>query len=105
MPYLRIWKSDTRKYGGPDPTEQLVGKVRDFVTSRGARLVVGLQLSDSELFQHLRAEKIPFVTFGAEAYSPHHGAHWTPEGHKLVAERLFKLLSENDITQADGLPR
>jgi hypothetical protein len=25
------------------------------------------------------------------------GAHWTPEGHKLVAERLFGLLSANAV--------
>ena len=46
------------------------------------------------------------MTFdGAEAYSERYGAHWTPEGHKLVAERLLELLSENNITQMDNLAR
>ena len=90
----------------PDPTERLVGKVRDLVAAHDARLIVGLQSSDGELIQYLRAEKIPFVNFdGAEAYSDRYGSHWTPEGHKLVAERLFKLLSEKNITQVDRLPR
>jgi hypothetical protein len=90
----------------PDPTEQLVGKFRDFVAAHGARLIMGLQSSDGELMQYLRAEKIPFVTFdGAEAYSDRYGSHWTPEGHKLVAERLFKLLSEKDIIQTDSPSR
>jgi len=98
MRYPKVWR--------PDPTERLVGKVRDFVTAHGARLIVGLQSSDSELLQYLCAEKIPFVNFdGAEAYSAHYGAHWTPEGHKLVAERLFKLVSESNITQIGSLPR
>jgi len=29
------------------------------------------------------------------------GAHWTPEGHKLVAERVLGLLSENNIVKAE----
>lgn len=96
--YPKVWRAD--------PTEQLVGKFRDFVAAHGARLIIGLQSSDSELLQYLRAEKIPFVTFdGAEAYPDRFGAHWTAEGHKLVAERLFKLLSENNITQMDSLSR
>ena len=41
----------------------------------------------------------------AEAYSDRYGAHWTPEGHRLVAERLLELLSENKTTQMDKLAR
>jgi hypothetical protein len=90
----------------PDPTERLVGKIREFVEAHGARLVVGLQRSDDKLIQHLQAERIPFVTFNdAEAYSDRFGAHWTPAGHKLVAERLLRLLSENNVIPADDLLR
>ena len=43
------------------------------------------------------------VTFdGAESYDSRYGAHWTPAGHKLVAERLFGLLSE---TKLDNVTR
>ena len=74
--------------------------MRDFVAARGAELIVGLQSSDGELIQYLRTRTIPFVTFdAAEAYSDRYGSHWTPEGHKLVAERLFNLLSENNVLQ------
>jgi len=63
-------------------------------------------LSDDKLIQHLRAERIPFVAFnGAEAYSDLYGAHWTPAGHRLVAERLLGLLSENNIVQLDNVSR
>src|SRR5437868_8083120 len=79
----------------PDPTEQLVSKMRAFIEAQGAKLIVGLQLSDAKLINHLRAERIPFVAFdGAEAYSSLYGGHWTPAGHRLVAERLLSLLSE-----------
>jgi hypothetical protein len=96
--YPQVWQ--------PDPTERLIGKVRDFVAAHGAKLILGLQSSDSQLLEFLRAEKIPFTTFdGAAAYPFDFGAHWTPEGHRLVAERLLKLLSENNIIQADSLSR
>jgi hypothetical protein len=87
----------------PDPTERLVGKIHDFVAARGARLLVGLQLDDDKLVPHLQAERIPFVTFdGAETYSGRSGAHWTPAGHRLVADRLLGLLAENNIVEATG---
>ena len=90
----------------PDPTEKIVSKMRELVEAHGARLVVGLQSSDEKLIRHLQAEQIPFVAFdGAEAYSNLFGAHWTPAGHRLVAERLLRLLSENHIAQVDNLSR
>lgn len=90
----------------PDPTERIISKVREFVEAHGARLIVGLQLSDDKLMQHLQAERIPFVTFdGAEAYANKFDAHWTPAGHRLVAERLLGLLTESKIIQADDVSR
>jgi hypothetical protein len=90
----------------PDPTEKIVSRMREFVEAHGARLVVGLQSSDDNLMRHLQAERIPFVTFdGAEAYGSRYGSHWTPAGHKLVADRLFGLLSEIDLAKAVNLSR
>jgi hypothetical protein len=90
----------------PDPTERIVSKMHAFVEARGARLIVGLQVSDDRLIQHLQAERIAFVTFdGAESHSDRYGAHWTPAGHRLVAERLLGLLSENNLVKADGVSR
>ena len=90
----------------PDPTEQLVDKVRDFVEARGARLVVGLQTRDEKLIEHLTGKNISFVAFdGAEAYPSDFGSHWTPAGHRAVAERLSKFLTENNIIQSSGASR
>jgi lysophospholipase L1-like esterase len=86
----------------PDPTERLVGKIREFVESNGSSFLVGLQSSDAGLIRYLEASRIPYVAFdGAAAYSAGSGAHWTPEGHQLVADRLLGLLSENHIARAD----
>jgi len=87
----------------PDPTERLVSKIRDFVEAHGAKFLVGLQYHDPELILHLQASRIPFVTFDGAAFYPgaSFGSHWTPDGHKLVAERVLGLLSENGIAQGE----
>jgi hypothetical protein len=90
----------------PDPTERIISKMREFVEAHGARLLVGLQYSDAKLIQHLQTERIPFVTFdGAESYSSRYGAHWTPAGHELVAERLLALLSDNHLAGVENVSR
>jgi hypothetical protein len=83
----------------PDPTERLVDKIRQFVEAGGGKFLVGLQTTDEALLRHLEAARIPFVSFDGAASFPGAsvGGHWTPEGHKLVAERLFGLLSENAV--------
>ena len=90
----------------PDPTEQLIDKIRDFLEARGARLVVGLQTRDEKLIRHLSGRGFPFVAFdGAEAYPSDYGSHWTPAGHQAVAERLSRFLSDNNIVQTNGASR
>jgi hypothetical protein len=53
-----------------------------------------MQATDEKLALYLAAEHIPQVSFdGAEAYTGRAGGHWTPNGQKLVADRLFALLA------------
>jgi lysophospholipase L1-like esterase len=80
-----------------DPTEQLIDMMRDFVEARGAKLLVGLQRSEPQLESFLQAKRIPFVAFdGAESYELD-GSHWTPAGHRLVADRLLSLFSATGV--------
>jgi lysophospholipase L1-like esterase len=89
----------------PDPTERLVNEIRDFVEANGAKFLVGIQYNDPELIRYLQANRIPFVGFDGAAFYPGaaSGAHWTPEGHKLVAERVLGLLSVNNIVREDAI--
>lgn len=77
----------------PDPTERLVDKIREFVETNGAKFLVGVETTDAGLIRHLKAEHIPFVTFdGAAAYrGAKAGGHWTPAGHRFVADRLYSF--------------
>ena len=65
----------------PDPTEQLIGSIKTFVDSNGAKFLVGLQKTDERLVRYLQDKQIPFAIFdGAAAYQGAGvGGHWTPE--------------------------
>jgi hypothetical protein len=85
-----------RRVSVPDPTEKLVGMMRDFVAANGATLVVGVQYREPQLEAYLTAQKIPFTTFeGGEQFDS--SKHWTPAGNRLVADRLTKLLSDTGL--------
>lgn len=81
----------------PDPTERLIGMMRELVESRGATFLVGLQYREPQLEAFLQTRGIPYASFdGAEHYFGD-GDHWTPNGHSLVADRLMTLFSESGI--------
>jgi len=85
----------------PDPSERLVGMMRDFVTAKGATFLVGMQITEPQMTVYLQEQKIPYVAFdGADIYPTlEHGMHWTPAGHELVAQRLMTLLERAGIVR------
>jgi hypothetical protein len=92
----------------PDPTEDVIGMMRQAVEARGARLVVGLQRHEPRLETYLRAQKIPYTTFDDAPAYPIVGRHWTPEGNALVAKKYLALFAEigipSDPTQPSSEP-
>ncbi len=92
----------------PDPTEKLVGKIREFVEGHGAKFLVAVQYRDDGLVRYLHESRIPFTSLDGAAFYPGAGvgSHWTPEGQAFVSERIFNLLAENGIiTQPEISPR
>jgi hypothetical protein len=92
----------------PDPTEKLVGRIREFVEGNGAKFLVGIQHRDEKMVGYLEKNRIPFAKLeGAAFYTEAigFGPHWTPEGHKFVAERILGLLSANNIAHPDAAPQ
>jgi hypothetical protein len=83
----------------PDPTERLVGMIRAFVEGNGGKFFVAIQHRDDDLARYLQQNGIPFASLdGAAAYpGDGTGGHWTPQGQAFVAERIFKLLSDNNV--------
>ena len=80
-----------------DPTERLIAMMKEFVESKGAKFLVGLQLREPALEAALTAMKIPYTSFDGAEHELGDGDHWTPKGHELVAERLLTLLKENGV--------
>ena len=83
----------------PDPTEKLIGAIREFVEGNGAKFLVGIQHRDEALAQYLKRSGIPFVSLEGAAFykSDKVGGHWNPEGQHFVADRIFKLFGESNI--------
>ncbi len=54
----------------PDPSEKLVGKMRDFVEGNGGKFMVGIQSRDEALVRYLEASRIPFVKPEGAAFIP-----------------------------------
>jgi hypothetical protein len=89
----------------PDPTERLVGKIREFVEGNGAKFLVGIQNRDEKLVRYLEENRIAFAKLEGAAFYQEtigFGPHWTPDGHKFVAERILGLLSANNIGHHDA---
>jgi hypothetical protein len=83
-----------------DPTEQLVGLMRDLVEARGAKLLVGMtaaHLRHLPLEAYLKREGIRSEYFGEPDVYRMDGGHWTPRGHAEVASLLRPLLQAPDM--------
>jgi len=91
----------------PDPTEKLLGRIREFVESNGSKFMVGIQNHDESLARYLEASRIPYAKLeGAAFYTEGgYGPHWRPEGHQFVAERILRMLSENHIVHGATVPK
>jgi hypothetical protein len=87
----------------PDPTERLVGTIREFVEGNGAKFLVGIQRRDEALARYLERSGIAFVSLDGAAFYVSDklgvGGHWNPQGQAFVAERIFSLLAESNIVQ------
>jgi hypothetical protein len=67
--------------------------------------MVAIQYRDEALARYLEAQRIPFVKLeGADSIKDSRenvwGAHWTPEGQKDVAARIYGMLSANGVVSA-----
>ena len=80
-----------------DPTEGLVDLMRQDVESRGATFLVAIQGSDAKLEAHLKSAGVRFVSLAGIDHYPRDGDHWTPEGHRIVADRIVQLLGEAGV--------
>jgi hypothetical protein len=75
-----------------DPTLSLLQEIRDFVSARGATLVIGLESNDERVHAFCAQQAVRCLDLGNSLRFPGHGRHWTPEGHAWVAARIGDYL-------------
>ena len=97
---VAYWSAGKHELTVPDPSDRLVVMMRDLVQSRGAKFLVGLQSHDPAMEALLDAQEIPYTRFDEAEVYPAWGNHWTPAGHRFVAERLKALLSRHGAIPA-----
>ncbi len=79
-----------------DPTCEIYEYLAGLVTGR---LIVGMTGPDREIEHCLRGLGIPTVNLRRTQRFPINGSHWTPNGHKMVAEAFYRYLAVDEGSQ------
>jgi hypothetical protein len=82
-----------------DPTNAIIRAMNGYVRSRGAVLMVGLQQRSAPLERFLDAERIPHLDLTTDLVFDDPGRHWTPAGHRLVAEKIHGFIVRGGYLQ------
>jgi lysophospholipase L1-like esterase len=84
-----------------DPSERIVDRMHAESAAAGRAFVLVLEGTDAAMVAHAAAHGIPLVEVdpalraadgGEPLKYPGHGAHWTPAGHRVVADLLEPVL-------------
>ncbi|HTL59272.1 MAG TPA: SGNH/GDSL hydrolase family protein [Candidatus Limnocylindrales bacterium] len=78
----------------PNPSGALVRDIQRYVSSKDARLVVGLTWRNPPMEQILTYFKIPFVDLSTDLRYSGKGYHWSAEGHSFVADKIDEFLAK-----------
>jgi hypothetical protein len=82
-----------------DPTEAIIRAMNNYARSKGAVLLVGLQQRSAALERFLDAERIPRLDLTVDQVFDDPGRHWTPAGHRLVAEKIHEFIVRGGYLQ------
>lgn len=88
---------------GPDPSEALVLAIRDRAHEHGAGFAFGVEGQNPEWpwADFVRKNRIHAVHLNTKHRYPGFGGHWTPEGHRVVSDRIASLLRRAGWLPAD----
>lgn len=95
---VRAWYRLTlpRALHNPDPGASLILAMRDYVRNKGTLFAVGVEGPELPMNKLLESCGVPYVDLSLEQTSRYRygtfGAHWTPEGHQLVAAKVEPLI-------------
>lgn len=76
----------------PDVTDMLIAEMRSFVEDRGARFAVGFESDNARLMSFCEKNNIAYIGLEHPLRYMKFSKHWTPRGHRYVAERIHNFL-------------
>jgi hypothetical protein len=86
----------------PDPTAYLLVAMKQFVESRGARFVIGFEgKARRNAYQFCEEQKIDYVRLENSFVYPSAWGHWTPEGHRFVAQKIYDFLVQKNFVKPE----
>tara|TARA_B100000809_G_scaffold255024_2_gene293011 strand:+ start:1201 stop:2154 length:954 start_codon:yes stop_codon:yes gene_type:complete len=86
----------------PNPTAAIFAAMRHFLAARDATLIVGFEGANRGLQAVLESEGIPVIDLDTSHRYFTYGRHWTPRGHRVVADRIHAFLADGGFL---GQPR
>ncbi|MHC4268507.1 MAG: hypothetical protein ACYSTS_08585 [Planctomycetota bacterium] len=100
--YFKFTRPPYLKLG--NPTHAIIANIHEFVKSRGAQFIVGLQKPSAELELFLTDKNIPYLNLYNSHVYPDNGRHWTPEGHTFVSKKIYRFLQEGNYLKMGTVP-
>lgn len=92
---LRIFQPAIRTV--PDPTNEIFDELDRFLRERHVPLFVGMAEPDPGLAAHLDRLGVPWTGSYDVSRFQGNGLHWTPDGHRDVAQKLAHFLGEKGV--------
>lgn len=99
----RNWPEPVRTI---NPTVYILEEMKAFLDARDTQLAIGFHGYDEEPFGDKERgfcdqQNIPCLDLANELVYPAAGNHWTPQGHDLVARRIYRFLHQGQPPQHD----
>jgi hypothetical protein len=97
--FLRVVQ---RRIRVQDPTAVLLVAMKQFVESRGAAFVVGFEgRARGNPYRFCEEQNINYVRLENASVYPSAWGHWTPEGHRFVAQKIYDCLVQKNLLKPE----
>jgi hypothetical protein len=78
----------------PDPSGPLLAEVRNYVEANHAHFVVAFAAYGPEQKKWCEQSQLNCIDVSSAPVYPTAGSHWTPEGHREAAEKMYTYLMQ-----------
>ena len=75
-----------------DPTVHILAEMNKFVEGKGSRLVIISTEYSGVIEDFAKKNNVTYIDVSTDLRYKKRGAHWTPEGHEFVADKIANFL-------------